>query len=220
MHNRPCTTIPSSFSVFRGLTTYERAASDPSADRLFQPAAMDYPDLLTSSPSTSLLATNPLPDAFPQLLASLPPGPLQLVETSATSSTESIQPVDSAQARIAHIRQQLLQWNTDWGPIHQWPRHFEDGFGDAKDDGRSGPWVEEIQVVVEDGRRLVQELQHALNGSLPMEDWMIRDVWRSSLSLMAHLLEGITVLETRLEIVAPFPHEAIWRYAAHRQNDK
>jgi hypothetical protein len=111
-------------------------------------------------------------------------------------------------------------WHSGWGPIHQWPRLFENGFGDAKALGRSGAWVDEIQLVVEDGRRLINELHIAVNGSFPAEDWMIRDMWRSSLALMSHLLEGVTVLETRLEIVAPFPQEATLRYAAHTKSQE
>lgn len=126
---------------------------------------------------------------------------------------QSTQSFDSAQGRIADVRQKLSQWHVEWGPIHQWPRLFENAFSDAKEQGHSCLWVEEIQSVVEDGRKLIRQLEHAIDGSLPGEPWMIRDIWQSSMSLMAHLLEGITVLETRLEIVAPFPHEAIGRHA-------
>ena len=79
-------------------------------------------------------------------------------------------------------------------------------------------WVERIQLVVDDGRKLVRELQQVIDGGFPVDPLIIRDTWRSSLSLMAHLMEGITVLKTRLEIVAPFPHESIGRHAHNNQN--
>lgn len=203
-------------------TSYDRAASDPvDTSRLFQPTSAEHPDdLFTPVRATPPQTIEPLPDIFPQLLH--PPTPVNgsqpTIGPSPTSSTQTIEGTDSVTARIADVRHQLLQWNAQWGPIRHWPRLFEDAFGDAKEQGRSGPWVEEIQSVVEDGRKLVRQLEQVIDGSLPADSWMIRDSWRSSLSLMAHLLEGITVLETRLEIVAPFPHEAIWRHAHnHRE---
>ena len=88
-----------------------------------------------------------------------------------------------------------------------------------KDGATLVPGWREFSFVVEDGQRLLKELQQVVDGSFPKEDWMVRDMWRSSMSMMTHLLEGITILETHLEIVAPFPHEAIWHYAAQRQQD-
>jgi hypothetical protein len=143
------------------------------------------------------------------------------VQSSAAPAAIIIKPahlsVDSAQARIADVRRKLSQWNVEWGPIHQWPRFFENALSDAKEEGRSGQWVEEVQLVVDEGRKLVQELHQAVDGCLPIEEWMVRDLWRSCMSLNSHLSEGITVLETRLEIVAPFPHEKIGRYSVHYQ---
>ena len=73
---------------------------------------------------------------------------------------------------------------------------------------------------MENGRRLINELNLAVDGSFPMEDWMIRVMWRSGFALMSHLLEGITALETRLEILVPFPADTILRYAAHAKSQE
>ena len=84
---------------------------------------------------------------------------------------------NSAPARIANLWQKVSLWHVEWGPIHHWPQLFENGFGDVKEQGRSGQWAEEIQLVVENGQELLKEIQPIVDGMLPTKDWMMQDVW-------------------------------------------
>jgi hypothetical protein len=173
---------------------------------IFQPTSAEYPEHFTNSPS--------IPPSDIDLASSPPSSPqsssLPSVHPS-SSIADFTQLTDSAHALIADVQKKVSLWNADWGPIHQWPRLFETKFGDAKEKECSDDWVENIQLVVENGWKIAHQLRQAVEGNLPSNDWMVRDLWRSSLSLMADLLEGITVLETRLEIVAPFPHQSLGR---------
>ena len=62
----------------------------------------------------------------------------------------------------------------------------------------------------------MREVEDAIEGTLPSEDWHVRDVWRSSMEILQHLSEGISVLETRLEIIAPFPKDDLIRLATRQ----
>jgi hypothetical protein len=124
--------------------------------------------------------------------------------------------IDSAQGRIAAVRQKVSKWNIEWGPVHQWPRFFENTYADALEEGRMDAWVDTIQLVVDEGRSLVREVGDAIDGTLPLEDWHVRDIWRSGMELIHHLFEGISTLETRLEIVAPFPKDDLIRLAKRK----
>lgn len=71
--------------------------------------------------------------------------------------------------------------------------------------GRLQEWMLEIYEIVDEGRALQRELQQAIDDALPREDWMIKDLWRSSLQLMEFILEGIYTLEVRLDLTNPYP---------------
>lgn len=174
--------------------------------QIFQPTPTEYPERPTASPSTPPSAADPtsISPPSPDSPTIPPPEP---------SSANLTQLTDSANACIAEVRKKVSLWNAEWGPIRHWPRLFENEFGDAKEKQCSGEWVDGVQLVVDEGRKIVNQLQQAVEANLPSDDWMVRDLWRSSLLLMAHLLEGITVLETRLEIVAPYPYESIGQYS-------
>jgi len=77
-------------------------------------------------------------------------------------------------------------------------------------------WANEMQLVVDEGRALVHELGNVMDGSLPLEDIYIQDIWRSGMDIIRQILEGISMLETHLEIVAPFPDEDLVELAVRR----
>jgi hypothetical protein len=146
-------------------SAYNRAVSEPlKCSSLFWPTSADFWSTSAEDPDHFITAPTTLqpPD---------PPLPSAEISTSVTWSK------NSAPARIANLRQKVSLWHVEWGPIHHWPQLFENGFGDAKEQGRSGQWAEEIQLVVENGRELLKEIQLIVDGMLPTEDWMMQDVW-------------------------------------------
>ena len=132
------------------------------------------------------------------------------------SSPTTVASTDSAQSRIAAVRQKVSNWNTDWGPIHQWPRYFENAYAVALEEGSTDSWADSMQLIVDEGRSLVRDMGEAIDGTLPSEDWLVRDMWRSGTEILRHLFEGISILETRLQIVAPFPDDDLIRLAVHK----
>jgi len=125
-------------------------------------------------------------------------------------------PVDTAQARMANVRHRLAKWNAAWGPINLWPHHFEDAYVEALDQERADAWANEVQEVVDEGRKLVCDLGDVIDGTLPSEDYYVHDLWRSAIDIMRNLYEGISTLETRLQIVAPYREDTLLHLAARR----
>lgn len=125
-------------------------------------------------------------------------------------------PIDTAQARMADVRRRFAKWNITWGPIQQWPHCFTDEYTEAMGRGSADAWVNEIQLIVDEGRNLVRDLGDVIDGTLPSEDCFVRDLWRSAIDIMRHLFEGISALETHLQIVAPYPEDTLRQLAVRK----
>lgn len=194
-----------------------RAVSDPTCmEELFRATLDEYPGLHdthdTHESGTLETDDNSAHNSRShRAISNVPPA------VPSVAVINSAQPrIDSAQARIAAVRQKVSKWNIEWGPTHQWPRFFENAYAEALEAGCIDAWAEKIQLVVDEGRNLVREIGDAIEGTLPLEDWHVRDIWRSGMEIMRHLFEGISTLETRLEIVAPFPENDLVRLAVRK----
>ena len=184
----------------RHATALDRAASDPThTDELFRATTSDYPDV--EAQATNLYDTRITSLGNP---SNLPP-----IEHSTAA-------IDTAQARMAAVRRRVAKWNIAWGPIRQWPHCFEDAYAEALDQGCTDAWANEVQLVVDEGRNLVRDLGDVIDGTLPSEVCYVRDLWRSAMDMMCQLCEGISALETRLQIVAPYPEDTLLHLAARR----
>lgn len=111
--------------------------------------------------------------------------------------------------KLRHIRILMEQWTSGLGPVDQWPRIFQEGYDEAcrKPTERStqeeiDDFLKGVASHVENGRSILHELRRnpVISPPSSMEGW---GEFLIAGDLMDLLYRGISLLEVRLEILAP-----------------
>lgn len=111
--------------------------------------------------------------------------------------------------KLHHIRILTEQWTSGLGPVDQWPRIFQEGYDDAcrKPTQRStqeevDEFLKGVALHVENGRKILQELRKdpVVKPPSSIEGW---GEFLIAGDLMDLLYRGISLLEVRLDILAP-----------------
>lgn len=106
-------------------------------------------------------------------------------------------------ALLATVRYQVQQWCYGWGPPRRWSVPLATGLHAAILNNSLWAWEEELQVHVSAGRKLVDAMHGVMDGELPTEEWLYRDLWRQAVELLSTLHEGIACLEAHIALVIP-----------------
>ena len=110
----------------------------------------------------------------------------------------------AALALVATVRQRVQQWCYGWGPPRYWQGQLTSGFQAAIQQDRVWTWIEDIQQQAKAGRKMVDAMHDVMDGELPTEHWLYRDLWRQGMELLSSLYEGIACLEAHVELATAF----------------
>lgn len=125
-----------------------------------------------------------------------------------TSLTDQLHPrvifseTETALERLKILREKVIYWTSGWGGLLVWPETLNLSLTDAVNGGETKRWAKEVLRHAVSGRRLLVNLQE-IEGCLPEEEWMVRELWRVSFELVQMLVKGITIMESRISLM---PH--------------
>ena len=102
------------------------------------------------------------------------------------------------------IRTEVVRWASIWGGVACWPDSLELMFQAACAEGRQRTidWSLEVWSHMETGRQLLQLLEN-LDGELPDHPYVLRVLWREYRNAISTLVEGTTIIKTRVNMVNP-----------------
>lgn len=109
---------------------------------------------------------------------------------------------DTALQRLRILREKVIYWTSGWGGLLVWPESLNLSLMNAVNDEQTERWMEEVLHHAASGCRLLTNLQE-IEGSLPEEDWKVKELWRVSFELVQMLVKGITIMESRISLI---PH--------------
>ena len=155
---------------------------------------------LSSSPTISTTpnsARAPLTTIYPPSTSGQPDGHVQHLVSGAAVTMSALQ-------HLATIRTSVQQWCYGWGAPRYWPAQLRRGLEAAVYDSTVNLWVEEVESHLIAGRHMVDSMYEVMDGDLPSEDWLYRDLWRQSVDVLSTLHEGIACLNTHVALMASY----------------
>lgn len=107
---------------------------------------------------------------------------------------------DEAIQRLLALREKVVYWASGWGGIVMWPDTLNMSLLHAVNGVQVERFTKEIFRHASSGRRLLATLQQ-IEGSLPEEEWQVKELWRISVELVQILVKGITIMESRVSLL-------------------
>lgn len=106
--------------------------------------------------------------------------------------------------RLQILRFQINLWASIWGGVQFWSDSLQQIFTSVCSEGTQAVnnWSLEIWRHADAGRELLVACK-GLEGDLPDEPYAIRIMWREYSKLIELLVQGITIIDTRLAVVNP-----------------
>jgi hypothetical protein len=105
------------------------------------------------------------------------------------------------QAHLTTIHQDVLEWMGDWGPIPSWPVKITDDLEQARETDTLEAWLTNASTRLNCGRALLCRLWALPSFPLPKDVDEVRNIWRQSFELVGTVQNGVSCLESRLEMV-------------------
>lgn len=110
---------------------------------------------------------------------------------------------------FAEMHGAITSWLSCWGGLDRWNATLDRDFATAKEAGNLMNWYRGIMEHKERGRLLLHMAQR-FDGALPVEMWMIREIWHKQVEILILLLRGMAYLEVRLDIMDPGPFSFLY----------
>ena len=107
-------------------------------------------------------------------------------------------------SKLQDLRFQINRWASIWGGVHFWPDSLQSLFTTVCSQGVQAvnDWSLQVWQHADAGRELLAACR-ALDGELPEEFYAIRIMWREYSKLIELLVQGITIIETRVAVINP-----------------
>lgn len=122
---------------------------------------------------------------------------------------------------LMELRESVISWSSVWGGIKAWPETLEILFSRAN---RRGPeklrrFVERLLLHEAHGKRFFRELQ-SLDGMLPTGQAPLRSLWNFQQEQIVTMVEGLTIIQTKLPILRRTAFSTDIRGDMDRQRDE
>jgi len=107
--------------------------------------------------------------------------------------------------RMQELNRIVRQWSSIWGGLLCWPLHLEDQFREVYDRGDDEimEWSIGVWEHADLCRLLLEEVE-LWTGRLPVhEPRAIKILWKECVGMHYLLVQGITLLETRVSVLHP-----------------
>ena len=151
--------------------------------------------MLFSAPPATTLSTSmvsrpdasPCPDILP--INKLPAEPMSRF-TEVTANTSD------AAAIVSAVRAMVWDWLKPWGPVTEWGAALTLEMSEAQKHGTVHALVRQWDAHREIGKGLAQDLREIVDGQLPLDEQVLKDLFRQVFDLLFVIDTGLSILDT------------------------
>ncbi|KAJ3560278.1 hypothetical protein NP233_g10943 [Leucocoprinus birnbaumii] len=102
-------------------------------------------------------------------------------------------------SRFTVIFKLVSKWAIRWGGMENWANELKAGYESAKKNGADDEWYDDVWLHAHNGCRFQNRLSE-LHGTLPVEDYQVRELYRREIKASVLLAKGITIIEVRVPL--------------------